>query len=83
MSDQHRPGTTAETILSLNEFDRKLRNLLFEALAVFETKFRASVAYHAVSKNPYLHLDGIGLSTDFTSKLQQDGQSKYTQWHIG
>jgi len=47
VTNQFMPQSTDQTIIELVEFDRRLRSLLFEALAVLETQFRSVLAYHA------------------------------------
>lgn len=82
-SSQFKPETTDTTIIKLVEFDRNLRNFLFEALAIFETKLRSSVAYHAGSVNPYLHIDGQGLTAEFKHPSSDGNLSKFDEWSIG
>lgn len=78
-----KPGSTSQVIEELVDFDRTLRNLLFEALAVFETRFRASLAYHAGAMNPYIHLDGPGTTADFKKSQTGDGPSAHETWLNG
>jgi abortive infection bacteriophage resistance protein len=65
VANQFMPQSTDQAIIELVEFDRTLRSLLFEALAVFETQFRAVLAHHAGKTSPHAHFDGIELTTDF------------------
>lgn len=77
-------GTTGQVIKDLVEFDRRLRNLLFEALAVFETRFRASLAYHAGKVNPFIHLEGPGTVAEFDAHSEQgSGESQRDLWVKG
>lgn len=62
------------------EFDRKLRNLLFEALAIFETQFRSILAYYAGKVSPYIHINGQGLSTEFKMPRANGDSSEHEEW---
>lgn len=73
-------GASDQDIIEIVEFDRKLRNLLFEALAIFETQFRASVAYYAGRTDPYVHLNGIGLDIDFRTNPVQGELTGHQLW---
>ena len=49
---------TFDKIINIYEFDRKLRNLLLEAIEVIEVSFRARLAYfHAGKYGPLGYLD--------------------------
>lgn len=78
-----KPRSTSQVIQELVDFDRTLRNLLFEALAVFETRFRASLAYHAGEVNPYVHLDGPGTTIEFRTSPAGDVPSAHQTWLDG
>jgi len=82
-TNQFKPQSTGQTIMELVEFDRMLRNLLFEALAVFETQFRSVVAYHAGKASPQAHVDGIGLATSFITARKNATKSDHEKWLIG
>lgn len=82
-TNQFKPQSTDQTIIELVEFDRMLRSLLFEALAVFETQFRAVLAYHAGEASPHAHVDGIGLATDFKTAQKDSVGSAHEEWLIG
>lgn len=83
VSKQFKPGTSSQTVEDLVEFDRHLRTLLFEALAVFETRFRGSLAYHVGRRNPYLHIDGIGFAKEFTAVGEFGEDSPHREWLRG
>jgi len=83
VTNQFMPQSTDQTIIELVEFDRKLRSLLFEALAVFETQFRAVLAYNAGKASPHAHVDGIGLATDFKTAQIDSAGSGHEEWLIG
>ncbi|MFM2238071.1 MAG: hypothetical protein RL389_418 [Actinomycetota bacterium] len=76
-------GTTGESIKGLVEFDRSLRNLLFEGLSEFETQFRSILAYHAGEVNPQIHLNGIGLTSDFKNHRPEGRKSYFEDWQEG
>lgn len=78
-----KPGTKDSEIVHLVEFDRNLRNFLFEALAIFETKLRSSVAYHAGRVSPYIHIDGVGLTAEFKEVQPSSSKSKFDEWTDG
>lgn len=80
VSEQFKPGTNSKTIQDLVEFDRQLRSLLFDALAVFETRFRGSLAYHVGRRNPFLHIEGTGFIKEF---LDGGEESPYNEWLRG
>lgn len=53
---------------------------MFESLAIFETQFRASVAYRAGRVDPHLHLNGIGLDLDFKTNPVQGELTGHQIW---
>jgi len=75
-----KPGISDSHIVDLVEFDRKLRNLLFDALAIFETQFRSILAYYAGQVSPYIHLNGIGLSVEFKKPRPDQDGSEHDEW---
>lgn len=78
-----KPGTSEIQIMQLFEFDRTLRNFLFEVLAIFETKFRSRLAYHAGEISPYVHLTGKGLAIESTSIRDGATESRFAEWTLG
>jgi abortive infection bacteriophage resistance protein len=83
VSDLFTPGTEAQTIKELVDFDRRLSMLLFEVLGIFETRFRASVAFHASRVNPYLHLTADSFTEEFATKQSNAELSPYEEWLNG
>lgn len=75
-------GTSELQVLDLVKFDNRLRNLLFEALAVFEIRFRSALAFHAGSVDPHFHTNGLGLNPSFMMKDDQTGVSKFETWTL-
>lgn len=56
-SDNFAPNAKFDDALKLYEFDKKLRNILFEGLSELETSFRAQVAYILGRRSAEGHLD--------------------------
>lgn len=82
-SNRIKPYSSDRLIMELVEFDRQLRSLLFEVLAVFETQFRSVLAYYVGEENPYAHHDGSGLSLEFTNAAKRDKKSDHEKWFDG
>jgi len=56
--DMFDQGTTLDAIFCLHEYDRKLQNLILEALANIEVSIRTQLAYHLGHKyGPFGYLD--------------------------
>lgn len=50
--DHYKPGTTIEEIVSLYNFDRKLREILLKYILPLETNIKSLVAYYFPKKHP-------------------------------
>jgi abortive infection bacteriophage resistance protein len=83
VTSKFKPQSTAQTIIELVEFDRMLRSLLFEALAVFETQFRSVLTYHAGEASPHAHVNGIGLAAGYKTVRKKATESDHEKWLIG
>jgi len=74
-----KPGTSFSDIISLVNFDFRLRALLFEALSQFELRLRTSFAYHGGQIDPAIHITGKGLQEQFKT-LNFSGQQDHIAW---
>lgn len=74
------PDTYWEDIEAVYMFDRRVRNLLFDAIARIEVSLRITIAYQwaKVSGNdkPHSRKAYFGLKRPFTTKSQKQGRSK-------
>jgi abortive infection bacteriophage resistance protein len=65
VSENYKPGTNFTTVYHTYEFDRKLRAILFAAIARIEILFRSQISYyHAGKYTPLGYLDIANFGTD-------------------
>lgn len=79
--DQYVEGSTADQVLALYEFDRRLRLLLLSALERVEIATRFSVA-HVLGEHDsmgHLHVESLGYGFQQPSKLDPS-RSKHAVW---
>jgi abortive infection bacteriophage resistance protein len=71
-SDNFRPGTTFEQIVSIYEFDRRLRLLVLDAVERFEVGFRSRVSNGMAAKyGPHWFLDPSLFKSKIDKKTQK------------
>lgn len=74
-----KPHTRLDDLVSLIDFDFRLRGLLFEVLSQFELSLRTNFAYYGGQVDPQLHVSGEGLSDSFRS-LNFSGKQDHIGW---
>ncbi|MEN9692588.1 MAG: hypothetical protein RLZZ330_232 [Actinomycetota bacterium] len=79
-TSQFKPGSSSKLLIEITQFDRELRELLFQALSVLETQFKSFIAYRIGSHNEYLHLDGSGLTYEFLNVPTENGKTRFQNW---
>lgn len=89
----YKPDTSLNDLMLLVEFDSKLRNVLFEALSIFELQLRSSFAYHGGAISPELHLTGEGLVflgkqshsdwlQEYEKRVARMSDELFVRWHV-
>lgn len=78
------PDTYWEDVVDLYMFDRRLRNLFFDAIARIEISLRAAIGYRwaKVTQNPYAHSRACfcGLSRGYSSKSARRGKGRQSAY---
>lgn len=77
-------GTYWEDVVALYMFDRRLRNLFFDAIARIEISLRAAIGYRwaKVTQNPYAHSRACfcGLSRGYSTKSAKRGKGRQSAY---
>lgn len=81
IQDTHLQGTTAEHVLALYEFDRRLKLLVLDAVERIEIAMRFSVAHTLGERDPFGHLNPASLDGRFTAATGHD--AGYARWLQG
>jgi abortive infection bacteriophage resistance protein len=76
--DDYLPGTAAEQVLALYEFDRRLKLLVLDAAERIEIAMRFSVAHTLGKRDPFGHLNTDSLDRQFTKS-----GGGYSRWRTG
>lgn len=79
--DTYIAGTSYDHVLSLYDFDKRLRAVVLDAVECLEIAVRTRVAHHLGRANPTVHEDGRGLDRSFLfAKKGQSGPSGFQVW---
>lgn len=76
-------GTTAEQVLALYEFDRRLKLLALDAIERIEIALRFDVAHTLGRRDPFGHLEKASLDRRFVEASGASGASGYQRWREG
>lgn len=74
-------GTTIEDIVSIYEFDEKLRKAVFNIIGRIEIALRTTIAYTlAHTYNPFAHEDPLNFKRQFYGRVQ--GVNEWNKWIV-
>lgn len=79
--NRFKQGFSLDDAIALFDFDRRLSLLMFEALSIIETSFKALIADAVGAMDPFLHLKPEALDRDQCGRPARSGEGNaYSSW---